>query len=339
MNIRLLFFIFTMTFLWHSQAVAKDVSWDKAGSQKITMFYPGATSWEFLNSEDHGLGGKNMKKGKKNCADCHMSKDSGLDLKVDDIIAGKLKMKKSQKPFEPEPLSGKRGLFDLNMQAAYDEEYVYIRLQWQSSGSSWNNPKLADDGLPDRVSIQLSRPAGKEEFLSKYGCFRTCHNDLNSMPESPSKKQVRKNQYYGAIKRDDVRLYAFYTRNDGWAAIKADNELKAILKDSGLIDVWEVGVKGKEVMTEDGWIVEDRRKDDKEDIKADANWENGKYTITIKRKLQTGDPTDIQIKEGDALIFGIAVYDDKMSRRKHYVAFPFTVGLGTNGDVKAEKLK
>lgn len=339
MNIRLLLFIFTLILAWHNPAQAKDVSWDKAGTQKVAMFYPGVVSWEFLNSEDHSLGGKNIKKGKKNCADCHVGQDTGLDLRTEDIAVGKLKMKKSQKPFEPEPLSGKKGLMDINMQAAYDEEYVYVRLQWQSSGASWNNPKLADDGFPDRVSIQLNHAAGKEEFLSRYGCFRTCHNDLNSMPESPSKEQVRKNQYYGAIKRDDVRLYAFYTRNDGWTAFKADNELKGILKDNGLIDVWEVGVKGKEAMLEDGWIVEDRRKDDKEDIKADVNWENGKYTVTIKRKLQTGDPRDIQLKEGDAVVLGIAIHDDKTNHRKHYVTLPFTVGLGAEGNIKAEKIK
>ena len=339
MNIKLWLFIFTLILVWHSPAQAKDISWDKVGTQKITMFYPGVVSWEFLNSEDHSLGGKNIRKGKKNCTDCHVSKDTGIDLRVEEIVTGKLQMKKSQKPFEPEPISGKNGFLDLNIQAAYDDEYVYLRLQWPSQGLSWNNPKLAEDGLPDRVSIQLNHLSDKEEYLSRYGCFRPCHNDLNSMPNSPSKEQVKKNVYYGTIKRDDVRLYAFYTRTDGWAAMKADKELQGFLKDSGLIDLWKIEFKGKEPSAEDGWILEDRRKDDKEDIKADGNWENGKYVVRITRKLQTGDPRDIQLKEGDVIFTGIAVHDEKTNHRKHYVSFPMSIGLGAEGDIKAERIK
>lgn len=339
MNIRQFLFVFTLIWLWHNPAAAKDVNWDKVGSQKITMFYPGVVSWEFLNSEDHSLGGRNIKKGKKNCSDCHIGKDTGLDLRANNIVNGALKMKKSQKTFEPEPISGKKGLLDLNLQAAYDEEYIYLRFQWPSSGASWNNPKVAEEGFPDRVSIQLNRANDKEEFLSRYGCFRTCHNDLNSMPESPSKDAVKKQPYYGALKRDDVRLYAYYTRSGAWDDIKKPDELKGFLKDDGLIDVWEAGVKGKEALAQDGWILEDRRDDDKEDIKAEVNFENGKYTMTIKRKLKTDDPKDIQLKEGDVVVSGIAIHDDKTSHRKHYVTLPFTIGLGVEGNVKAEKIR
>jgi len=114
-------FIIAAILLWHGSALSKDISWDKAGTQKITLFYPGVVSWEFLNSEDHSLGSRTIQKGKKNCINCHLSNESGLDLRGNEIAAGKLKMKKAQKPFEPDPISAKNGFLNLTIQAAYDE--------------------------------------------------------------------------------------------------------------------------------------------------------------------------------------------------------------------------
>ena len=55
-GIRLMFFFAVISLCWHSQAQAKDIIWDKAGTQKNTGFYPGGVSWEFLNSEQRSLG-------------------------------------------------------------------------------------------------------------------------------------------------------------------------------------------------------------------------------------------------------------------------------------------
>ncbi|MCC6545409.1 MAG: hypothetical protein IT392_13105 [Nitrospirae bacterium] len=315
------------------------IDWNKIKNQSIKLFYPGVVSWDFLISNDHGLGGKNIPKGKKNCVDCHLRKTGELDLQVNGIADGKLMMKYSQKSFEPEPISGKKSFLNLHVQAAYDDDYFYIKLQWQSQGSSWNNAKLSDGGLVDRVAIQISHANYDKGYLNRYGCFVTCHNDLNSMPESPSKDKVKGQSYYGALKRDDVRLYAYYTRKGGWADFKKPDDLKMILKNNGLIDIWKVEFNGKSVTAEDGWIFEDRRDDEKNDIKAEGSWDNGKYTVIIKRKLDTNDQRDVQLKEGDILILGVAVHDENTSRRRHYVNLPVTIGIGTDGDIRAEKVK
>ena len=333
--IRLVFFLAVFSLCWHGQGFARDINWDTVGGRKITLFYPGVASWEFLNSEDHNLGSKNIRKGKKECSACHRSKTGEIDIQGNEIASGKLTMKKTQKPFEPDPLPAKKGFLDLNLQAAYDEEHIYIRLQWPSSGASWNNQKLSEEKFADRVAIQLNKG---QDYFKRYGCFISCHNDLNSMPESPSKAEVKKHPYYGPMKREDVRLYAYYTRNNGWADIKNDKELKELLKDNGLIDIWKAEFKGKEVITEDEWLFEDREKDDKEDIKSDGKWENGNYTVVMKRKLQTGDQRDIQLKDGDEVAIGIAVHD-QANHRKRFVSFPMSIGLGTDGYIRAEKVK
>jgi hypothetical protein len=53
----------------------------------------------------------------------------------------------------------------------------------------------------------------------------------------------------------------------------------------------------------------------------------------------TGDARDVQLEEGDSVAISIAIHDYSTSHRRHYVSFPLSVGLGTGGDVKAEKVK
>jgi hypothetical protein len=90
MNIIRLLIVLTAIFFWHGPALADDINWNTVGARKITLFYPGVTSWEFLNSDDHGLGAKNIKQGKKSCPHCHVSKTGELDVRSNDIAKGKL---------------------------------------------------------------------------------------------------------------------------------------------------------------------------------------------------------------------------------------------------------
>jgi cytochrome c-type protein NapC len=322
-----------MASIGHSQ----ELDWSKVAAKKITLFYPGTASWEFLNSTDHSLGAKNIKEGKRACPDCHLDKTSGeVDLRAAEIAAGKLKMKQSRKLFEPAPLAGKSGFLDINVQAAYDTSILYVRFQWKSPGLSWNTPKIAEEGMPDRVSMQLNK--GKDYF-KRYGCFIACHKDLHSMPDSPSEGEVQNHPYYGPLKRKDVRLYAYYTREDGWAKMKKESDLKALLNEGGLIDLWKAEAHGKEIKVEDWSIFEDRTKDDQADVEGTGKWENGEYTVVMKRKLQTGDSKDVQLKEGDEVPIGIALHDNRANLRKHFVSLPLSIGLGAQGVIKAEKIK
>ena len=80
-------FILAAILLYHGSALSKDINWDKVSSQKIALFYPGVASWEFLTSDDHRLGGRNIKEGKKSCPECHLSKSGEFDLRAEDIAA------------------------------------------------------------------------------------------------------------------------------------------------------------------------------------------------------------------------------------------------------------
>lgn len=325
---------FALVFALSGLSFSAAPDWDAADSKKVTLFYPGTASWEFLNSPDHGLGARVIKDAKKACIKCHISETGDYDIRAEEIASGSLKMKKSGKIFEPEPMENKKGFIDATVQAAYDSEYLYLKVEWASSGESARNESIAKDKL-DRLSVQLNKG---NAFFRNYGCFVTCHNDLRFMPESPSKDEVKKNPYYSALDRDSVKLYAFYTRNEGWGKIKDKKELASI-KEDGFIDLWEAELKGQKTSTEDAWVFEDRQKDAKDDLKADAGWKNNKYSVVIKRKLKTNDDKDVSLSDGDTFSIGVAIHDNGAKFREHYVTFPFSIGLGAEGDLRAQKVK
>lgn len=335
MQKKILIFILSICCIVPSIAIAfaADIDWKGIQPYKVRLFYPGVSSWEFLTSKDHGIGRYSVINSRKSCAGCHISKGQTFDLRDQEITRGSLKMKESKKHFEPTPMQDKPSSITAFVQAAYDDEYIYFRVQWDSAGKSWSNPSTERF---DGIAMQIN--AGRPEF-EKFGCFISCHDDQNTMPDSPPKDKVAKHPYYGKLKRDDVRLYAFYTRDNGWKDIKDDASLADLIKNNGLVDLWHVSIKGKNMEVKDEFIFADRMIDSQNDVEASGIWENGKYTVVIKRKLSTLDKEDVQLKAGGSFNIGVAIHDDWAQKRTHYVSFPISIGLGTNGTITAVEIK
>ncbi|MCK4738455.1 MAG: hypothetical protein KAT46_00760 [Deltaproteobacteria bacterium] len=341
-----IFIFFSVMFLLFSspsESQSAEPNWSSISKKTITLFYPGQTSWEFLNSRDHGLGARNIKRVKKSCNKCHVDESGVFDLMADEIATGKKKKKKTKAPFEPKPLPGKKGFMDAEVQAAFDANFIYMKVSWKSIGASSKDATLAGENLADRISIQFNK---KHKHFKKYGCFIACHDTNRYMPLSPSKDMVKANPYYSKIKRDEVKLYAFYTRNqkqDGknklweWDDFIDKGSLTALTSE-GMMDLWEAEFKGSKVEAEDEWIFEDRQKDKQGDLEASGGWKNGSYSVVFKRKLSTGDKYDVELASGDTITLGIAIHDGKMGGRQHYVTFPITLGIGAKGDIKAKKI-
>lgn len=72
---------------------------------------------------------------------------------------------------------------------------------------------------------------------------------------------------------------------------------------------------------------------------AKGSWQNGKYTVVFRRKLDTGHPEDDKImKKGGVYTIGLAVHDDNVTTRFHHVSFPLTLGIGVKADIEALKI-
>lgn len=307
-------FLFLILAVFHvSNVKAAEIDWETVETKIIKTFYPGVASWEFLKDKDHGTGAPPVKTLKKACVDCHVGKDGTYDINADKIITGELKKVKSGEPFEPEPLAGAKGFIDVSMQVAYDAENIYLRFQWQGSGASVADPSLAKDDRADRISVQI---ANKIKTFKLYGCFITCHNNQSGMPENSG---------------GDKKLYGYYAKG------KTQDKLDGYLAKGQFMDLWVTSFEGTEVKATDQYILQDRIKDDQNDLSATGSFEDGKYTVVITRKLSTGDDKDIELQDGKAFNMAISVHDNKNKGRKHYVSFPLSIGLSSSGDVTVKK--
>ena len=66
----------------------------------------------------------------------------------------------------------------------------------------------------------------------------------------------------------------------------------------------------------------------------------GKYTLILKRKLDTGHPEDdVILKDGETYPIAFAIHDDHVTTRRHHVSFEYTLGLGTKADIEAKKVR
>jgi hypothetical protein len=76
------------------------------------------------------------------------------------------------------------------------------------------------------------------------------------------------------------------------------------------------------------------------DILANGSWERGKWVVELRRKLVTGNSDDKPFVPGRVYRFGLAVFDDKVSNRYHFISFVQTLGLGeqTTATVRAVRI-
>lgn len=76
------------------------------------------------------------------------------------------------------------------------------------------------------------------------------------------------------------------------------------------------------------------------DIRASGVWKGGRWTLELKRKLNTGNPDDRVLEPGKVYDIGFAVFEDKVSNRRHHVTLPpLTLGLGVDADIRAVRVK
>ena len=308
-----------LALLGTSNAQALDIDWANIQGKTIKVFYPGVASWEFVRSDDHGTGAIPVRTFKKACADCHVGQSGEYDINADKIITGSLKKSSSKEPFEPEPLTGMPGFKDVQVKAAYDAQNIYLRFQWQGSGASVADPSLAQSDETDKIAVQLNNTI---KSFALFGCFMTCHNDENGMPDNKGK---------------DVKLYGYYTRDKDGNMISQD-KLDQYQSKGLFIDLWTAVFEGSTVKAKDEYILDKRADDSQNDLTATGSYDNGTYTVVMTRKLATGDKYDLELQDGKSFHIGIAIHDNKNKGRKHYVSFPLSIGLSSPADIAAQKL-
>ena len=296
------------------------IDWSKVPAKTVTLFYPGQSSFEWLNTDhkkaksDKGM--KAVARG-QSCVKCHSDEEKTLG---ESLVKGG--------PLEPMPVKGKNGWVDLGVQAAYDAKNAYLRFFWKTQnafpgieypyyrfdGKEWKvygNPRLdqaAQEGkqpgiYEDRLSVMLDD--GKVENFSKQGCWLTCHTGERDMPKEASKGDAEANALLSALKKNDVRKFLPATRTDpaDWKTGKSLEEIAKLKAAGGYLDLfqWRAHRSNPVGMADDGFVLEYRNFDAGKNMFAsnlDAKTKQPKFMWDAKKTgyrsvgadaLRTGD--------------------------------------------------
>lgn len=255
------------------------IDWSQVPATKVTLFYPGQSSYEWLRSDAHQGAAREVRRGDA-CTSCHDDPQEERDQGA--------KILRGNHPLEPEvaALRGKKGHVDVRVQAAFDDRQAYLRFQWQADQPGTEHPYLRFDGkewkkygdtvwsksvkegkqpalYESRFSVMLDD--GKVPGFAQQGCWLTCHTGMNDMPGQATKEEVAANALLKALKKSDVRKYVGETRSDpgDWKTGKSVEEIARLKAEGRFLDLyqWRGGRSHGAGMADDGYVLEFRNSD------------------------------------------------------------------------------
>jgi len=309
------------------------VDWSNVPERLITLFYPGQTSMEWtLVGKYHG-GVRPFMAGDR-CMTCHDKETGNMGYKM---VTGE--------KAEPTPIPGKAGSIPVTVQAAHDDENLFLRFQWEDTEHA--PVPFVDGGKMDpenQIKLAVMFATDEVKYASQAGCWGTCHHDTRTMPEHPDdpaaagfdldlSKGVTK---YISESRTDIEEKGRRGKKlGGWDKLKQKAEIDAELASGKFMDLIRWSSSGK---VENGHILEQRYMMGGDPIQAQGWKESGLWTVEFKRKLKSDKPGDVTLNPDMLYNFGFAIHDDFSDSRFHHVSLGYKLGLdNSTAEVNAVK--
>jgi cytochrome c-type protein NapC len=305
------------------------IDWNSVEPVEITLFYTGQASMEWiLKGSDHS-GKRAIIQGDR-CFDCH--EDEEVD--IGDLIM-------SGEKLEPDPITGKRGSIAVNIQAAHDSDYLYMRFQWPDAEHV--PVAFAEGGKMDpenqvKLAVMLATDDEKVEYADRSGCWQTCHIDASSMPLEPDANTLDGSPLASSLNfSSGVTKYLKESRTSieiegkdgktrgGWDKLREAGEIQAALDNGQFMDL--LRYKSGTGESEDGYILAERVMTGGQGVEFSGNLNDGTWTVEMKRKLTSDKPGDISMSADQMYDIGFAIHDDYSNRRYHHVSLGFKLGF------------
>jgi hypothetical protein len=271
---------------------AASPDWSKAAPVKLTLFYPGQSSLEWVMDRAEHSAVPDIVEKNRSCAKCH----TGDANEVGDKIVKGQPVGHKKASIEPKPIPGKAGHVPALLQVAHDGNKIWFRIEWES-------PKPAGAKMDAKNEVKATimfDGGGTVDGANLNGCWSACHDDLRSMRTA---KDDKKTKY---IKDANLAGGKFYD----------------------LIQ-WKSGKGEKPV---DGHVVDRRvMEGGKSLVKAEGKKEGGKWVVTFERDLAAKGPGDHAIVPGKMYNFGVAVHEGFSNARYHYVSLGYQFALDEKG--------
>lgn len=306
-----------------------NVDWGKANSTDIGVFYPGTASLEWILGRKHG-GKRAFTKGDR-CIECHGEEIADIG---NNIVSGE-----SEKDLEPNVIPGKRGSFDVTIDATHDAENLYLRFSWAEGDHApvpFVDGGKMDPENPMKLAFMLA--TDDAEYADRAGCWGTCHADANSMPFAPEQDVLKGSDLAARLNLNSgVTKYVKESRTKlelkgrggkalgGWDKLKDEGEIKAAQDANQYMDL--VRYKSGSKKVEDGQILAQRDMHGGQGAEVEASLKGGTWSVVVKRKLKSDKAGDVTIEAGKVYNFGFAIHDDYSSARYHHVSFGYKLSL------------
>jgi hypothetical protein len=239
---------------------------------------------------------------------------------------------------------------ELKTKSVYTKGEIFFRFEWPDpdksmqknawkfSSGKWNKIKANEDRLG--LVFEINRI---DKFATK-GCAVMCHNESKNEKEwyyAVSSAKEKADMWHWKSVRSNPVGYA----EDGYVAFNATKEPeKGRKRDAGnatkaksnrtkdksgpaymqdpsklasipgtLLVSQAVEIKGTEFKDGDeisGYMLNTGWKDSFADVKVKGVWQNGKWTVMMSRKLETGYDDDTQFNTRKKYPFSLAVFDN-----------------------------
>jgi len=309
------------------------VNWAAVPSRKITVFYPGETSMEWvLTGKDHG-GARPFTKAGDRCTTCHDKETAEMGEKM---VTGE--------KAESTPIPGKRGSIPVMVQAAHDDDSLYLRFEWPDTA---HHPVPFVDGGkmdPDNpVKLAVMLATDDVEYADRAGCWGTCHHDAKTMPDTPDAGAIGASEAAGRIDlANGVTKYIGESRTGievkgrrgkqrgGWDKLKGADELAAEMAAGRFMDL--IRYKAGEAVAESGHVLEQRVLNADDNVLVSAGNAGGNWVMVFKRKLQSDRPDGLSLDKGRVYNLGFAIHDDYASSRFHHVSLGYRLAFDNDGE-------
>jgi hypothetical protein len=281
--------------------LTSSMSWAEA--KDLVLFQPGQSSWEWLLVPASHDGGKRMREG-KSCLFCHENEEK---------VIGNLIV--SGEKLEPTPISGLPGFIEMQIDASYDAENLYLNM-------SWTSPVMTEPSGHEEAATHLTIMLGSPKFsLSAIaGCWAACHSDLPDMSDTLADQKLTK---YLPGSRSKM------TKTGGGAALRPDAEIATQLADGKYLEFWQAVLdQGQLTAAVDGYFLQGRIKNDESAVTATASADGQHWTLEMVRPLKADAVYRHSLAEGIEYTLAVALHENHASGRFHFTSFPMRFYLG-----------
>lgn len=278
------------------------VDWSKASSREVMLFYPGQTPMEWiLTGSLHG-GARVYKKAGDRCFDCHEGEQESMGSKM---VSGE--------KAETTPIPGKRPGIPVQVQAAHDQGNLYMRFTWPDT--SHVPVPFVDGGMMDKdnpIKLGVMIATDEVQEAGQSGCWGTCHNDADGMPDAPAGQHVTK--------------YILESRVDGdTGQRKAEGDLQAELDAGHFMDLLRFKAGSGE--SEDGYVLDERHMDGGAGVEFSGEKQGDMWVVNMKRPLSASGKGDHALALDRIYDIGFAIHDDHSNGRYHHVSLGYKLGF------------